>query len=56
MDIIKVAIADDEALFRRGMNMILSAYENLDVFLEAKNKIWPVYCHCDKVADYHYVF
>lgn len=34
---INVAIADDEALFRKGMMLLLNAYENLNVHLEAEN-------------------
>ncbi len=37
MNTIKIAIADDEALFRKGMKLILDAYENLEVILEAEN-------------------
>ena len=34
---ITIAIADDEALFRKGMKLILNSYEDLDVNLEAEN-------------------
>jgi DNA-binding NarL/FixJ family response regulator len=34
---ILVAIADDEALFRRGMRLILDDYPDLNVMLEAEN-------------------
>ena len=37
MDIITIAIADDEALFRKGMKLILNSYENLEIILEAEN-------------------
>ncbi|MEM6722331.1 MAG: response regulator transcription factor [Bacteroidota bacterium] len=37
MNHISIAIADDEALFRKGMSMLLNAYENLQVVLEAEN-------------------
>jgi len=37
MKIIKVAIADDEALFRKGMKLILDSHSNLEVILEAEN-------------------
>lgn len=34
---IQIAIADDEALFRRGVRLILSDYPDLDVLFEAEN-------------------
>lgn len=34
---ISIAIADDEALFRKGMKLILNSFENLEVNLEAEN-------------------
>ena len=37
MDTIKIGIADDEALFRKGMIHILSDYEDLEVIVEAEN-------------------
>jgi len=37
MEIINIAIADDEALFRKGMKLILDSYKNLEVVLEAEN-------------------
>jgi DNA-binding NarL/FixJ family response regulator len=37
MKIIKVAIADDEALFRKGMKLILDSQSELEVVLEAEN-------------------
>jgi DNA-binding NarL/FixJ family response regulator len=37
MDSIKIAIADDEILFRKGMALILNSHEGLDVCLEAEN-------------------
>lgn len=37
MKIIKVAIADDEALFRKGMKLILDSQSELEVILEAEN-------------------
>lgn len=37
MNPITIAIADDEALFRKGMNMILSEYENIEVLFEASD-------------------
>lgn len=37
MNSINVAIADDEALFRKGMMLLLNGYENLEVNLEAEN-------------------
>jgi len=37
MKVIKVAIADDEALFRKGMKLILDSHSNLEVVLEAEN-------------------
>lgn len=37
MKAISIAIADDEALFRRGMKLILDSYSNLQVDLEAEN-------------------
>lgn len=37
METINIAIADDEALFRRGMKLILDSYENLEVVLEAED-------------------
>lgn len=36
-DTITIAIADDEALFRKGMKLILNGYDNLEVNLEAEN-------------------
>lgn len=39
MNNISIAIADDEALFRRGMKLILNNYEDLEVGLEAENGI-----------------
>lgn len=39
MNLITVAIADDEALFRRGMKLILNTYEDLEVMLEAENGV-----------------
>ncbi|HNM24940.1 MAG TPA: response regulator transcription factor, partial [Saprospiraceae bacterium] len=35
--IISLAIADDEALFRRGMRLILQDYPDIQVLLEAEN-------------------
>lgn len=37
MKVIKVAIADDEALFRKGMKLILDSQSELEVILEAEN-------------------
>ncbi|MEM1319212.1 MAG: response regulator transcription factor [Bacteroidota bacterium] len=37
MDTLKIAIADDEVLFRKGMRLILNAYEALAIILEAEN-------------------
>lgn len=37
MERIRVALADDEALFRRGLGMILSAHEQIDVLFEAED-------------------
>jgi DNA-binding NarL/FixJ family response regulator len=37
MENISVAIADDEALFRRGMKLILNTYDKLSVNLEAED-------------------
>lgn len=37
MNILTIAIADDEALFRQGMRLILNGYEDLDVVMEAEN-------------------
>ena len=37
MDNITIAIADDEALFRKGMKLILNSYENLEIILEAED-------------------
>lgn len=37
MKTISIAIADDEALFRKGMRLILNSYQNLNVSLEAEN-------------------
>ena len=34
---IKIALADDEALFRKGMAMILEEHENIQIILEAEN-------------------
>ncbi|MEM7185901.1 MAG: response regulator transcription factor [Bacteroidota bacterium] len=39
MKLIKIAIADDEALFRKGMKLILDSYQWLQVVLEAENGI-----------------
>lgn len=39
MEVIKVAIADDEALFRKGMKLILDSYQWLQVDLEAENGV-----------------
>ncbi|MGH1388428.1 response regulator [Kordia sp.] len=39
MKTISIAIADDEALFRKGMSLILNDYEHLNVTLEAENGI-----------------
>lgn len=35
--IIKIAIADDEALFRKGMGMLLDDFEGIQFILEAEN-------------------
>lgn len=37
MDSVKIAIADDEILFRKGMKLILNSYDGLNVSLEAEN-------------------
>ena len=37
MDIIKLAIADDEALFRKGIKVLLEDNEDLRVIMEAEN-------------------
>ena len=37
MNKITIAIADDEALFRKGMKLILNSYEDLEIILEAEN-------------------
>lgn len=37
MEYISIAIADDEALFRRGMKLILNSYDKLIVNLEAED-------------------
>ena len=37
MNNIRIAIADDEALFRKGMKLILNAYPELEVIMEAEN-------------------
>ena len=34
---IKVAIADDEALFRKGMGMLIDDFEGIEFILEAGN-------------------
>ena len=34
---IRIAIADDEALFRKGLRSLLEDYENFTVILEAKD-------------------
>lgn len=39
MKTISIAIADDEALFRKGMSLILNDYEHLNVALEAENGV-----------------
>jgi len=39
MKVIKIAIADDEALFRKGMKLILDSYQTLQVELEAENGV-----------------
>jgi len=39
MKVIKIAIADDEALFRKGMKLILDSYQSLQVILEAENGV-----------------
>lgn len=39
MDTIKIAIADDEALFRTGMGLILNREEAFEIGLEAENGI-----------------
>ncbi|NOQ71832.1 MAG: response regulator [Crocinitomix sp.] len=39
MKTIKIAIADDEALFRNGMKLILNAYEDFNVEMEAENGV-----------------
>jgi DNA-binding NarL/FixJ family response regulator len=39
MKTISIAIADDEALFRKGMSLILNDYEHLNVTLEAENGV-----------------
>ncbi|GAB5399854.1 MAG: two-component system response regulator YxJL [Aureisphaera sp.] len=39
MDPIKIAIADDEALFRKGMKLLLNGYEGISVELEAENGV-----------------
>ena len=36
-NLINIMIADDEALFRRGMRLILEDYEDLKVIMEAEN-------------------
>ncbi len=37
METIRIAIADDEALFRKGMKLILNSYEHLEIILEAED-------------------
>jgi DNA-binding NarL/FixJ family response regulator len=37
MEIITIAIADDESLFRKGMKLILNSYEDLEIILEAED-------------------
>ena len=39
MNSISIAIADDEALFRRGMKLILNSYSKLQVEIEAENGV-----------------
>lgn len=39
MNVITIAIADDEALFRTGMKLILNNYEDLELNLEAENGV-----------------
>jgi len=39
MKAISIAIADDEALFRRGMKLILNDYSRLEVDIEAENGV-----------------
>ncbi len=39
MKIIKIAIADDEALFRKGMKLILNAYQEFNVEIEAEHGV-----------------
>lgn len=39
MDTIQIAIADDEALFRKGMRLILESNDGLKVVIEAENGI-----------------
>jgi DNA-binding NarL/FixJ family response regulator len=39
MKSIKIAIADDEALFRNGMKLILNAHEDFNVEMEAENGV-----------------
>ncbi|WP_298512596.1 response regulator [uncultured Kordia sp.] len=39
MRTISIAIADDEALFLKGMSLLLNAYEHLQVDLEAENGV-----------------
>jgi DNA-binding NarL/FixJ family response regulator len=36
-EVVRVLIADDQALFRRGLNVVLGAEENIDVVAEAEN-------------------
>jgi len=36
---VNLALADDEALFRRGMRLILEDYEDISVMLEAENGV-----------------
>lgn len=37
MKSIKVAIADDQALFRKGIQLLLGSYPNMDLIISAKN-------------------
>ena len=53
MKIISIAIADDEALFRKGMSLLLNAYENLQVDLEAENGVdlLEKLANCETIPD-----
>ena len=43
-EVIRVLIADDQALFRRGLYVVLGTEDHIDVVAEAANRSNPTGC------------